>query len=84
MIAGKRIVSSRWFCNLFGCVGVIVVDDLVTGERRAYIGTGQGENEQVDIDYICEWGQELHMFTLREIEREMTPGINDRHRGVIR
>jgi len=83
MIAGKRIVSSRWFTNLFGCVGIVVVDDLITGERKAFIGTGQGENEQVDIDYICEWGKELHAPTLWEIERELSKGINTRYREVI-
>ncbi len=51
-----------WFS---GATGIVLVD--VEGERKLYIGTGQGRSEQEDVQHICDWGSTLHASRLTEI-----------------
>lgn len=51
-------VQSFWFnsMGLIGCVGIVLGEDEVTGQRKAYIGVGLGINELFDERIVAESG----------------------------
>lgn len=55
-----KIENKWWFTPGQGpCIGVVsVVNDV--GERRLYIGTGDGLSEEADARKIAAWGTRVH------------------------
>ncbi len=51
-----RVVDSLWFTNNKGTVGIVIIEEDVTGERRAYIGIVDGYNQEADTQSIIDWG----------------------------
>lgn len=57
-----NIQDAIWFTELGGqCIGIVIGQDEVTGERKAYIGTGYGEDEGLDARFICANGAKFHL-----------------------
>lgn len=56
-----KIIDSIWFASfdMLGVVGVVMGEDDVTGEKKAYIGNAPGTNEQRDAERIAETGAKL-------------------------
>lgn len=48
-----KVLGSIWF----GLLGVVKAQDKITGELKIYIGMGDGENENEDIEQILAWGK---------------------------
>jgi hypothetical protein len=51
-----KVLGSVWFTEMssYRPIGIVIVD---TGfEEKAYIGTGEGDNEKVDELLIAEYG----------------------------
>lgn len=70
-----KIIDSFWFTNPttstpeYGTVGIVVVEDDITGDRKAYVGTARGASEKADGTYICEWGTTFSPERVEELLR---------------
>ena len=42
-----------------GTIGAVLIHDTITGTLRAYIGGGQGFDEEADTLTIAQWGAKL-------------------------
>lgn len=65
----KKIIDTTWFTEMGQVrpIGIIVTLDEVTGERKAFIGTGNGHSEDVDARSIISMGAKLHPSTIKSI-----------------
>jgi hypothetical protein len=69
-----KIKADYWFNDMMGgCVGIVCAEDEKTGERKVYIGTGQGHSQGIDKQRILEGGQELPPSFLEGILRWLKP-----------
>ena len=62
-----KIIHDIWFNSMLGVVGIMIGEDEVTGERKAFIGVGQGHDQRDDIRSIARLGGKLSLRTLDEI-----------------
>jgi hypothetical protein len=62
------IEDTVWFTTSRGdCIGIILAKDEVTKKKKAYIGAGDGESEEEDVQIIKDWGSPLYLQKLKEI-----------------
>lgn len=67
-----KVLESIWFTNnQGGTTGIIIVEE-VTGDRKAYIGVGNGIDEKADIEDILAWGSEFSLDTTEKIHHYLT------------
>ena len=54
----KKVIDCFWFTNIHykQCMGIIKIYDTKTKKYTYYVGFGDGENEEDDIQEIVEWG----------------------------
>ena len=53
-----KILRAIWFTEmgtLHGTIGIVIAEDK-HGGKRAYIGTGDGEEQERDAQKILKWG----------------------------
>ena len=62
-----KVIDSLWFTNLDGCIGIIVIEEDITGDRKAYIGPASGEDEKADTEKILAWGNKFSIDTAERI-----------------
>ena len=64
-----KIIDSNWYSEMGADnpIGIIVAEDETTGERKAYIGTGDGVDEYADALKITKHGAKLHLHTVVRI-----------------
>lgn len=63
-----KILDTKWITLMTGeCIGIVVGEDKITGKRKAYIGMGQGRNEDDDTTQIAENGSPLYLSMVEEI-----------------
>ena len=64
-----KVLSSRWYtpsvyCYLdkgeVGCIGIVTMEDTITGETKQYIGLGKGKNQEFDEDLIIAGGSRFY------------------------
>lgn len=67
-----KVIETLWFSNIFGCVGVVVVEEDITADRKAYIGAAPGFNENADIDAIISDGNPFSLETIKRLQRLLT------------
>jgi len=53
-----KLVDIRWFSGR-DTIGVVLVEDMTMHYVKAYIGVGQGNNEQADAEHIAQWGSKI-------------------------
>lgn len=68
-----KVVDSLWFTNTKGTVGIVIIEEDVTRDRKAYIGVGNGHNEAVDTQSIIDWGTLLSISALGRITSQLFP-----------
>ena len=56
-----KIIDDIWFANFQGMntIGIVIGEDEVTGERKAYIGFGLSVSRQDDMQTIAANGAKL-------------------------
>ncbi len=47
-----KVIETLWFSNIAGCIGIVVIEEDVTGDRKAYIGPISGTDEKADTEQI--------------------------------
>lgn len=62
-----KVIKTYWFSNMTGVIGIVVGQDTVTGEHKAYIGWGSGLDEKADEQQVREWGSKVNVTVLEEI-----------------
>jgi len=68
-----KVLEAIWFTNnQGGTSGIIIVEEDVAGDRKAYIGVGNGIDEKVDIEDILAWGSEFSLGTTERIHHYLT------------
>lgn len=57
-----KITSTIWFTQAPRpqTIGIVFGIDEITGEAKAYIGTGEGLDEEFDADHISKFGAKFH------------------------
>ncbi len=68
-----KVVDSLWFTNNKGTVGIVTIEEDVTGDRKAYIGIGDGHNQEADTQSIVDWGNPLSISALGRITSQLSP-----------
>jgi len=62
-----KVIDTIWFNNRDGCIGIVVVEEDVTGDRKAYIGPASGTNGKRDTEAILAWGNKFSLETAARI-----------------
>ncbi|MBA7567483.1 hypothetical protein ES708_09195 [subsurface metagenome] len=68
----SKVIDTMFFTNVDGCIGIVVVEEDVTGDRKAYIGSVDGTNEKANTGAIMAWGNKLSLDAVQKIERLLT------------
>ncbi len=64
-----KIIAATWFTPSTGeCIGIVFGIDEITGEKKAYIGIGEGNDEGIDVDLIARNGAKFHEKHLAAIQ----------------
>jgi len=63
----KKILDATWFTAGSNCIGIVIIQDLITKEKKAYIGLGKGLDEGEDATEITSKGNQLPLEILQEI-----------------
>ena len=69
-----KVIDSLWFTNIKGTVGIVILEEDVTGDRKAYIGVVSGEDEKADTETIIAWGNKLSLDTAQRIVHFLKKG----------
>ena len=67
-----KIVEKLWFTNEQGTIGIIIIEENFTQDRKAYIGIGKGKDEQKDAEAILAWGNKFSLDTADWIRQRLT------------
>lgn len=67
-----KVTEKFWITTDRGCIGIICGEDEITGERKAYIGIGNGQNENWDAEYIAQQGSPLSLGMVEQIRGRLT------------
>ena len=69
-----KVIETLWFTNKHGCIGIVVAEEDVTGERKAYIGPASGTDEKADTEQILAWawGNKFSLDVIERIHRYLT------------
>lgn len=64
-----KILDVIWFTEMGSLrpIGIVIGEDEITGERKAYIGVGNGEDEERDSKSIAGTGAKFSLDAARRI-----------------
>ena len=63
-----KVIDTLWFTNNKGTVGIVILEEDITGDRKAYIGVVPGGDEKADTEAIIDWGNPFSLNTAQRIE----------------
>jgi len=69
-----KILNSVWFSQMRppSTIGIVVGEDAVTSEKKAYIGTGFGVDEDRDRKMIAEYGSPFPLEIVQGIADQLS------------
>ncbi len=62
-----KVIETLWFTNINGVIGIVIGEEDVTGDRKAYIGPAPGTDEKEDAEQIIAWGNKFSFDTAQRI-----------------
>lgn len=62
-----KVIDSMWMNSMIGSIGLVVAEDEITGERRAYIGSATGFDEEADARLVIDHGSKVNVQRLKGI-----------------
>lgn len=67
-MTAQRIIDSVWITSLdlVGCIGIVVIEN-DTGDRKAYVGWGDGYSEERDAERIARDGGKITAEILEHV-----------------
>lgn len=69
-----EIVDKLWISTERGALGIVVGNDKVTGERKAYIALIAGHDEDIDANYVLENGSRFPIEFAQRLIRDLSAG----------
>ena len=72
-----KAIDAIWFTEMGSTdpIGIVLVEDELTGEKKAYIGKSQGfGGEECDIRTITSTGAKFHVFTAAHLLHHLEGG----------
>lgn len=69
-----KVLDTIWFTGMYGHCGIVLGEDSITGERKAYLGVHRGVDENMDRDMIASGGSKLTRGTAERILRHFDKG----------
>lgn len=63
-----KVVDTLWFTSMKGCIGIVTIEEDVTGDRKAYIGSVSGRNAKVDTEDIIALGNPFSLDTITRLQ----------------
>lgn len=67
-----KVIERLWFTNLNGCIGIVVIEEDITGDRKAYIGSASGTDEKADTKQVLAWGNKFSLDTTHRLRHLLT------------
>ena len=64
-----KVIGVIWLTGMYGNVGIVLGEDAITGERKAYIGVHKGRDEKSDSEMIAAGGAKLTEQMVDRIQR---------------
>lgn len=77
-----KTIETLWFTGMSGCIGIVVIEEDITGDRKAYIGPASGTDEKADTEQIISLGNKFSLDTAQRIEHHLTKGAATRLRDT--
>ena len=62
-----KVLDSIWFNTLRGSFGIVLAENLTTGERKIYAGIVDGLDEETDERALLDWGSKVNLDMLGNI-----------------
>ena len=66
-----RIKRPYWFTGFFGTIGIVTGEAEITGQKKAYIGTAPGFDENLDTEHIAKTGSPVDPTLLQQILNDL-------------
>jgi len=66
-----KIKRPYWFTGFFGTIGIVTGEDELTGQKKAYIGTALGFDENLDTHHIAKTGSPVYPTQLEEVLKDL-------------
>ncbi|KKN28987.1 hypothetical protein LCGC14_0848530 [marine sediment metagenome] len=63
------ILDTIWLTGMYGNIGIVLGEDSITGEKKAYIGVHTGHDEDSDREMVASGGAKLRKETVESILR---------------
>ena len=54
-----KVINTIWFTGMYGFCGIVLGEDSISGERKAYLGVHAGQSEAADQQIIADGGAKL-------------------------
>lgn len=69
----NKIIDTIWFMEMGSKspIGIVLSEDVLTGEKKAYIGTGNGLDADADRKLIAARGARLPIQILEHLLKEL-------------
>lgn len=67
-----KVIEKLWFTNNQGTIAIIIIEEDITRDRKAYIGIGKGKNEESDTQNIIAWGNKFSLEMAKYLVRSLT------------
>ncbi len=57
-----KIIDATWFTQMASknTIGIVVVEDEITGQRKSYIGAASGRDVEADMQHIVDTGAKFY------------------------
>jgi len=66
-----KIIDTLWFTNRKGTVGLVIIEEDNTHDRKGYIGVVEGQSEAVDTEELLAWGNKFSLGTAEDIVKKL-------------
>ena len=66
-----KIVETLYFTTRRGTVGLVIIEEDNTHDRKGYIGVVEGKSEVVDREELLAWGHKFSLSTAEDIARRL-------------
>lgn len=67
-----KVIDTLWFTTSDGTIGIVTIEEDITGDRKAYIGTASGNDEKEDTNHILAWGNKFSLDTVLRLQHLLT------------
>jgi len=67
-----KIIETLWFSGMKGTVGLVIIEEDYTHDRKGYIGVVDGQSEAVDSEELVAFGSKFSLRAAEYIAKKLT------------